>query len=148
MTFWPAFIIGVIVTFLICFGLHTWDVDRIIAKDALALKAQAAFDIMQYHDQKQITSNSDKTYENLLADRDALARQLRDKTPSIVYVTKPASGSHAAAQHAKLPGADGCGAQPVAAAKLYDIGNDCETERDKVITLQKFINDTWKANGQ
>jgi hypothetical protein len=144
MTFWPSFIIGCIVTFLICLGLHSLDVDRIEANNAATLAAQIKSDNDKCNADKEITSNASTKYENQISSLNSELERVRNATPAIVYVTRQASRPNATAP--KQPGssvANAINSQP-----LISESNDCETDRLKTIGLQEFINAVWANNGQ
>lgn len=131
---WPQIIAASVLTVLICYGLHSLDIDRVQSKAASTLASQMQFDIKQCESQKQITSKSETDYETAIAQRDADIKRLRNQPTKLVYITKPASSSNAANQPNQPSSANA-----IDSGRLYDFSGECEADRIKVNILQSFI---------
>lgn len=83
MTFWPAFIIGCVITLFVGYFVHDWDVNRIEAKQLVALNTQVSYDILQCKKDVQpaITSDSDEV-KNLNDSLNSCISQLRSTSVS------------------------------------------------------------------
>lgn len=110
--------------------------ERALAAQELKLQAECAAD-------KKLTEDNSHAYQTKVS---ALSRQLADarrmfSTKCIVPVTGEAVGSHGGAgtgEHGRQ--------NAVSAGTLIDYAGECEQYRLQVISLQEFINDTWKTH--
>ena len=136
--YWITAIAAAVITFLVCLGLHTLDVDRITAANVKAVADQVQFDIKKCEAEKEITTNVSNDYEKQIDTLNGQLNSLRHAAPRIVYVKQPAGGHHAAAKQS-INGS----ANAIDSVKFYDYAGTCETDRLKVIGLQKFINEVW-----
>lgn len=139
---WIMIGIGAVITFLICLGLNTIDVDRIEANNTATLQAQIKSDTDKCKQDQQITSAASTRYENQITFLNSELERLRNTAPAVVYVTKPSIRPNATAP--KQSGQSVANA--IDSGTFIDYSGDCESDRLKVIGLQDFINKVWEAN--
>lgn len=110
--------------------------EKALAAQELKLQAACAAD-------KKLTENSSHAYQTKVS---ALTRQLADAkrmfaAKCIMPVTGEARSSDGSARAGEYAGQNA-----VNAGTLIDYAGECETYRLQVISLQDFINDTWKTH--
>lgn len=139
LPWWLTTLIGAISATIVSFFVGYWYVGHLKAEQAAALASQIKFDISQCQDSKNITTNADKTYEDLYNAASLELNRLRSQPATCVHVTKSTSSGHATHKPNKPHNSDGISSQ-----SLYDYAGQAETDRIKVITLQQFILDERK----
>lgn len=107
-------------------------------KDALRIQSE------NFVKAKKLTQTVSQNYENILTQRDADYNrvQKRASTCVIVQPSTPARSPDATYKPNEQNIANG-----VSAGTLFDFARDAETDRAKVISLQEFIKEVYKANG-
>lgn len=133
---------GAVAAFALSFLLHTVDVNRIEVSWQKKLDEQKIELEKKCKDAQEITKRGNDDLQNqynVIAIKLANARRLqpaRCVVPVTSKIVSPASGGEHAGQNG------------VTADALYEYAADCETYREQRLTLEQFIDDTWKALGQ
>lgn len=132
---------AIILTFLICLGLHTLDVDRIEAKSVQTVANQVTFDIKKCEAEKQITTNVSKDYETQINILNGQLDSLRRQPSKCVPVSQPAARCNATTKQPITAKPDG-----ISSAWLYSYAGEAESYRLRLIACQSFISQVWANN--
>lgn len=146
----PLILLGAIPSALAALALawllHTVDVGRIEAQQRNALQEQATALQDKCDADKKLTEGVENDYQKQVNALNSAIDALRLRKPARcvpVRVAVPAKRPDAATPETKLPVGDGLGS-----GYLIDYAGRAEECRLKLIGLQGFIRDTWRANGQ
>lgn len=139
---WKVFL-GIGIASAVLITLHNLDIGRIEAKQATELQAQKDADKKICDNNKKITSNSENYYEALYTASNAKLNSMLQHPPKCVPITKSAHSGNATNVINKQDSSNG-----ISSDALYNFAGECETDRIKVMTLQNFIQQVWKINGQ
>lgn len=126
--------------------LHMVDVNRIEARQRDALQEQATALQEQCNADKKLTEGVENDYQKQVNALNGTIDALRLRKPARcvpVRVAVPAKRPDATTPEPKLPIGDGIGSE-----YLIDYAARAEECRLKLMGLQGFVNQVWKANGQ
>ena len=142
---WVSFALGAFVSFLLCYLLHTLDIDYIQHKHAAELSSQATTLTEAFQKDKQITYGVSDVYETKLS---ALNNQLAAYRlhPAIAcpVPTTGAAGRHDGAAGRRIP----AGQNAALDKPFVEYAGEAEKYRLQLMACQSFITETWKAKGQ
>lgn len=142
---WFPVILGAAVSFLICLGLHSLDIDRIEAKQKEALASQIQYDLRQCDADKQITKGVADDIEkqrNALSDQ-LTALKLRHKSRIVMPSTGRAISPDDPGKQNINVGTNG-----LSTDWLYDFAGQGTTYQNTVTNWQDFYSKVKAANPQ
>lgn len=135
-------IIGAAGALFVAFLLHTVDVDRLESNQRSELANQEKLLAGRCHDDKAITkeSNDDVSSAFIAINNRLRSDLMQSTTPVILPATYPTN----------IPASGGKPSRPVRIniKRLREYGATCEEYRQERLIHDKFIDKTWKANGQ
>lgn len=132
---------GALATALIAYGLHSFDVNRIEANHAKALKAQAVALNDQCEKQKAITEKVSNDYQNKISDlnrRIADARRLHGHNACIA-IKSNTSGRHDATASGGVASGQGAGGYSIDINQYIDFASEGEKYRIQLLACQDFV---------
>lgn len=137
-------ILGLLLGYLVCFGLYKVKMMWIEADHVKELSAQHAAMTKRCSDEKAVTEGVDNALQDQLSSvRSQLAalKRMRKQASCVNITAQPTSSSNAGTSEGKLPGPNGKGLER---DWLLDFAAEAETTRQQLIGCQSFINQTWK----
>lgn len=129
--------------FALSFLLHTVDVNRLEKKHEKAIAAQIAADTEACNNDKAIAKGANDDLLKSCTDRLTKLNAVRLQPARCVNVS-PSKQTQPASRGDSSGRADGLSSEWL---QVFSIEH-CRRYYDERIVLEKFINETWKANGQ
>lgn len=145
LKYWQP-LLAFVLTAVIAFSLHSWDVDRINAKHKLALKDAVEAATKAANDEcakdKQITTEVSNEYQNKIANLTVQLNRIKRlyNSSKCVPITRPTERRDAAPSEGKPAGQSG-----VSSGWIVDIAGEGEQYRLQLLACQDFITKTWAA---
>lgn len=128
---WQVYPVAIL-TLILAWLAHNWDVGRLEAKQAAAMASQIQFDITQCQDSKTPTKDSNEHYQDIIAARDARIAELLKRPAKCLYVSRSANNTK---------GSDGKygNGNGLPDSILYKYAGFCEAYRGSSETLQQHL---------